>query len=175
MIAETNPTIVLPDSKIRGTQRSRFEIHDLTDMSGGRWKAVHIPDKDIQSILQETQSKNGKKMLMDIERDMSSDHKEGQFSKVYFIYILVSFVFLCMYHGRIKVMCAVLNKKIAVDCDVFKKVFNIYVAKHLLSPTVSSYLRYFQRLNYRMDTPTASRKTVRRTKTLLILLSCFTL
>ncbi|XP_028393415.1 uncharacterized protein LOC114517791 isoform X2 [Dendronephthya gigantea] len=68
----TSPPIVLPDRTIHGTQRDRFEIHNLTDIAGGNWKAVHIPDKDISAMLKIANAKDGKTVSMDIQHKVTS-------------------------------------------------------------------------------------------------------
>ena len=68
----TSPPIVLPDRTIHGTQRDRFEVHNLTDIAGGSWKAVHIPDKDISAMLQIANAKNGKSMSLDIQHEVTT-------------------------------------------------------------------------------------------------------
>lgn len=60
---------MLPDQTIHGTQRHHFEIHDLTDVSGGKWKAVHIPDEDISSMLEVANHEKGGSMSMDIQHE----------------------------------------------------------------------------------------------------------
>jgi hypothetical protein len=66
----TSPPIVLSDQSVHGTQRHHFEIHDLTDVSGGKWKAVHIPDDDIASMLDVANQKQGVNKSLDIQHEI---------------------------------------------------------------------------------------------------------
>ena len=72
----TSPPIVLPDQTIHGTQRHHFEIHDLTDVSGGKWKAVHIPDEDIASMLDIANQKQGTKNALDIQHETTGSEED---------------------------------------------------------------------------------------------------
>ena len=69
----TPSTMVLPDDVIHGTRRHRFEMHDLSDVAGGKWKAVHIPDEDISSLLKISDKKKGNKNNLDIEHDLPTE------------------------------------------------------------------------------------------------------
>ena len=69
----TPSTMVLPDDVIHGTPRHRFEMHDLSDVAGGKWKAVHIPDEDISSLLTISDKKKGSKDNFDIEHDLPTE------------------------------------------------------------------------------------------------------
>ena len=66
---------MLSDKTIHGTRRHHFEIHDLTDISGGKWKAVHIPDEDIASMLKLANEKKGSNLAMDIQHETPGSHK----------------------------------------------------------------------------------------------------
>ena len=72
----TSPPIVLPDQSIHGTKRHHFEIHDLTDISGGKWKAVHIPDDEIASMLEIANQKKGGNMSLDIQHENPSSQQD---------------------------------------------------------------------------------------------------
>ena len=69
---------MLSDNAIHGTKRHHFEIHDLTDISGGRWKAVHIPDEDISSMLKLANAKKGGNLPMDIKHEEPSSQKDEE-------------------------------------------------------------------------------------------------
>lgn len=68
-VGDNPSTIVLPDDTIHGTRKHRFEMHDLSDISGGKWKAVHIPDEDISSLLKIENVKKGGTNDLDIEHE----------------------------------------------------------------------------------------------------------
>lgn len=69
---------MLSDQTIHGTRRHHFEIHDLTDISGGKWKAVHIPDEDIASMLKLANQKKGGNLKMDIQHEKPGSQKDEE-------------------------------------------------------------------------------------------------